>query len=641
MTLCRKILPITPILQALASLMCCAWVAQGASAVLSGLEIVGGPKGVALTLRADAPFPIKLEERGSSKNAGQVLVAVHCTNVIYGLEDFEFATFPRGCPVSRIGVSENPGANSIDMVVALSGRLDRPAISKQKETKWIILLSRDPVSAFSWSAVPQAKPAAASARAESPARQLGSSRLTDISVLVRDNVEVLTFSFDGSTAMRFKRDRDKIVVLFVNTASGLPLTRFSPSNDPASVVELKQIAHGGTMWLGASVLLAPPQLESAVIQAFSDRLVIYAVRDSLQSLSLWSAAKGQTAQYSFAKLPRFNVDIEGMKKRAAADLSGNLQKERTFAIHEGAAARPTSAPEQKAAPSAAPAAERPAPPAVRLMVTKDNVSLRSNPSAGNNVIAKLSTGTVATLIQRKRDWVNMRAGDTAGWVLSAAVTDSAHVSRAVLDKVEKAVKARLAQQKASEEKAARDLAAKEKADQEKLAKQKLAADREAQKKAAVAAKAAARDSAGREAQKKAAIEAKAVVVRDSGVRYATAAAAVKDSVQAQAAKNIVARNQVEYHVYGRDPFLPLTGDEDSKVHNVQDMTLVGILYDQADRIALFESAKGKEKAVALRENDPVQNGYVLRIQPDKVLFLLNELGISRTYAMKLFKEKEK
>jgi uncharacterized protein YgiM (DUF1202 family) len=641
MTLCRKTLLITPILQALALLLCCAWAAQSASAVLSGLEIVGGPKGVALTLRADAPFPIKLEERASSKNAGQVLVAVHCTNVIYGLEDFEFATFPRGCPVSRIGVSENPGANFMDMVVALSGRLDRPAISKQKETKWIILLSRDPVSAFSWSAVPQAKPAAASVGAEPPSRQPGSSRLTDISVLVRDNVEVLTFSFDGSTAMRFKRDRDKIVVLFVNTSSGLPLTRFSPSNDPASVVELKQIAHGGTMWLGASVLLAPPQLESAVIQAFSDRLVIYAVRDTLQSLSLWSAAKGQTMQYGFAKLPRFNVDIEGMKKRAAADLSGNLQKERTFAIREGAAARPSPAPEQQAALSAAPAAARPAPqapPVVRLLVTKDNVSLRSNPSAGNNVIAKLSAGTVATLIQRKQAWVNMRAGDTAGWVLSAAVTDSVHASRAVLDKVEKVVKARLAQQKAAEEKAARELTAKEKAEQEKLAKQKLAADREAQKKAAVAAKSVARDSAEREAQKKAALEAKAVVVHDSGLRYAPA---VQESLQAQSAKNIVARKQVEYHVYGRDPFLPLTGDEDSKVHNVQDMTLVGILYDQADRIALFESAKGKEKAVALRENDPVQNGYVLRIQPDKVLFLLNELGISRTYAMKLFKEKEK
>jgi Bacterial SH3 domain len=635
----RKLLPIALRVQAMVLLVFCASAVHGASAVLSGLEIVGGPKGVALTLRADAPFPIKMEERASSKNSGQVLIAVHCTNVIYGLEDFEFATFPRGCPVSRIAVSESPAGNSVDMVIAVSGSLGRPAISKQKETKWIVLLSRDPAPTFSWSAVPQTRPAAApSVRQEPAARQTGLSRLNDISVLARDNVELITFKFDGPTAMRFKRDKDKIVVLFVNATSGLAATRFSPSNDPASAVELKQIAHGGTMWLGASVFMTAPELQSAVMQAFSDRLVIYTVRDSLQRLSLWSAAKGQTVNYGFVKLPRFAVDIEGMKKKAVTDLSGNLQKSKTFAIREEPPARPSAAPQQKAAIPAAAVPVKQAPPAVRLVVANNDAGLRSNPSAGNNVIARLPVGTVTTLVQKKQEWTKVRAGDTTGWVASSMVVDSARASRAMLDKIDKAVKARLAQQKAAEEKTAREIAAKEKAEQEKLAKQKLAADREAQKKSALAAKAAARDSASRSAQKKAALEAKAVSVRDSGVQYATA---VQESVQTQAAKNITARKQVEYHVYGRDPFLPLTGDEDTKVKNVKDLTLVGILYDQADRIALFETPKGNEKAVALRENDPVQNGYVLRIQPDKVLFLLNELGISRTYALKLFKENKK
>jgi hypothetical protein len=118
------------------------------------------------------------------------------------------------------------------------------------------------------------------------------------------------------------------------------------------------------------------------------------------------------------------------------------------------------------------------------------------------------------------------------------------------------------------------------------------------------------------------------------VRYA---AAVQESVQT--VKNLPAKKLVEYHVYGRDPFLPLSRDDESPVPNVEGLNLIGILYDEADRIALFEDGKGK--AYALRENDPVQNGYLLRVQPDKVLFLLNELGISRTYAMKLSKEKEK
>jgi uncharacterized protein YgiM (DUF1202 family) len=614
--------PVALLSRAAAALVCCACTLHAASAVLSGLDIVGSARGVALTLRADAPFPVKLEEKPFSKNAGTVLVAVHCTDVIYGLEDFEFTSFPAGCPVSRIAVSESPAGNSIDLVLAVAGSLDRPAVAKQKDAKWIILLSHESAPDFSWSAAPQPKPAAVPAKQMPSAKQPGESRLTDISVLVRDKVELLTFSFDGPTAMRLKRDQDNLVVLFVNATSGLPITRVSPPNDPTSVIDLKQIAHGGTLWLGASVSMAQPALHSALMQAFADRLVIYTVRDSLQSLSLWSAAKGQSVQYNFVELPRFDVDIEGMKKKAVTDLSTDLPRAKTFAIREEEAARavPTAAAPDvapamaPAASAAAPVAPR-APAVVRFIVTKDNVNLRTEASAGSAVVSKLAAGTVATLVAKKPEWVKVRTGDTAGWVSAAMTADSARAPKAVLDNIDRLVRARLAREKAAEEKAARGQAAKEKAQQEKLAKQKLAADREAQKKADKESRAAARDSL---------------------VRYTAAA---QESVQT--VKNVIARKLVEYHVYGRDPFLPLSEDEDTKVQNVEDLTLVGILYDQSDRIALFETSKGREKALALRENDPVQNGYVLRIQPDKVLFLLNELGISRTYALKLTREQEK
>jgi|WetSurMetagenome_2_1015567.scaffolds.fasta_scaffold00072_26 uncharacterized protein YgiM (DUF1202 family) len=639
MTFRRTTISLTLLLRVAASFLCWTGVSGAAPAVLSGIEMVGGPKGVALTLRADASFPVKIEEKASPKKSGQVLVGIHCMNVIYGLEDFTFATFPRGCPVSRIGVSENAAGNSIDMIVAVDGSLDRPAISKQKETKWVILLSRNPAPVFSWSAAPQAKVAAAPPLQEPPARGSGSSRLTDVSVMVRDNVEVFTFSFDVATTMRFKSEKDKIVVLFVNATSGLPETRFTPENDPTSAVEFKQIAHGGTMWLGASVYMPPRKLENAVMRAFPERLVIYTTGDSLQSLSLWSAAKGRALNYKFAKLPRLEVDVEGIKKKAMTDIAGTLQKAKTFTVREETGGSFSVASEQT--PSASvPVASAKQPPAVRLIVMKDNTSLRSAPTAGNNEIARLLAGDVTTLLQKKQGWMHVRTqDDTAGWLPATSVTDSARASRAILEQIEKTVQTRLAQQKAAEEKAARVEAAKEKAAQEKLAKEKLAAERETQKKAALEAKAAARDSADREAKKNALGNGGGgASMNDTLLRFAVGA---RDSAQMQSEKSITARQQVEYHIYGRDPFVPLTGEEDSKVRNVQDLSLVGILYDQADRIALFETSKGKEKAVALRENDPVQNGYVLKIQPDKVLFLLNELGISRTYALKLFRDKEK
>jgi hypothetical protein len=268
-------------------------------------------------------------------------------------------------------------------------------------------------------------------------------------------------------------------------------------------------------------------------------------------------------------------------------------------------------------------------------MTKNNVPVRSEPVAGGKVTAKLPLGTVATQIDKMGAWVKIRTPETAGWVPFAMTADSARAPHAVFEAIEKFNQQRIAQEKAAEEKAAREIAAKEKAEQEKLAKENLAREREAQKKTALETKAAQKKAVleTQAAQKKAALEAQASA-RDSAVRYA---AAVQESVQT--VKDMRANKQVEYHVYGRDPFLPLSQNDTSTVPDVEKIKIIGILYDEADRLALFESASGK--AYVMRENDPVLNGYVLKVQPDKVLFLINELGISRTYALKLNKDKEK
>lgn len=626
----RRIAPV----RLVAVILCCAYASFGASAVLSGLELVGSSRGLALTLKADAPFTISTDQKASVKNPGLSLLAVHCTGVIYGLEDFEFTVFPPACPLKRISVSESTADNSIDLVFAFTKGIDKPVAAKQKGGRWIMLLSHASAEEFAWNASPQAKPVLAAPKQKAAPEQAGMSRLTDITILHRDRVELLTFVFDGPTTMRLKRGQEKIVILFVNTTSGLSSSRFSPPGDSHTVIELKQVMHGGTVWLGAAVTLRKDALEGALMQAFSDKLVIYSPSDTLPGLSFWSAARGQSMAYPFIRIPPFKVDYDGMKRKALTDLSSDMAMGRTFAVREGAPkkegqsrppAEAASVPEKETAAPAAPLAKKePAP--VRLLMTKDNVTVRSEPAASGTVAAKLSLGTVATQVEKKGVWVKIRTPETAGWVSSAMTVDSARAPRAVLAAIDKFNQKRVAQLKAAEEKAARESAAKEKAAQEKLAKEKLALEQAAQKKAALETKAA---------QKKAALETK-IASRDSAARYAVA---VQESVQT--VKNLQAKKQVEYHEYGRDPFLPLSLEDESAVAKVENLKLVGILYDQADRIALFEDIGGSGKARALRENDPVQNGYLLRVQPDKVLFLLNELGISRTYAMKLPKEKGK
>ncbi|MFW6221364.1 MAG: hypothetical protein ACOC4C_02770 [Fibrobacterota bacterium] len=100
--------------------------------------------------------------------------------------------------------------------------------------------------------------------------------------------------------------------------------------------------------------------------------------------------------------------------------------------------------------------------------------------------------------------------------------------------------------------------------------------------------------------------------------------------------------KIVYEVYGRDPFIPLDQDEISQggIPDVNNLKLVGVLYDRDERVALFEDMSSDRKPYAMRERDRVDKGRVFRIREDHVIFLLNESGISHTFTLKLHKKPE-
>jgi hypothetical protein len=288
------------------------------------------------------------------------------------------------------------------------------------------------------------------------------------------------------------------------------------------------------------------------------------------------------------------------------------------------------------------------------VVIKDNVNLRSGPTAASNgnKVAQLSLGVIGTQEEKKRQWVHIALNDMRGWLLASMVMDSGKVTRTMWNKIEVYAleKKKLEEKKLQREEKAKAMAlAAEKAKAEKLARAQEQAEAAQQAKEA------------KKAREKAMADAKAEVAQQAkDVQKAKAEAAkiqqkplaqppqelakapqvsIKDTVQTAPVKTFP--KLIEYQVLGRDPFLPLSQDEEGPLPNIENLQLVGILYDAMDRIGLFEDMRNKAKAFALRENDPVKNGYLLRIQTDKVLFLINELGISRTYAMKLYRGKEK
>lgn len=95
-------------------------------------------------------------------------------------------------------------------------------------------------------------------------------------------------------------------------------------------------------------------------------------------------------------------------------------------------------------------------------------------------------------------------------------------------------------------------------------------------------------------------------------------------------------NRVVYNTFGiRDPFIPLEPDDVDGGLNIDQMRVVGIIYSPTRPMAVLEHITQSGLSVALREGDAIQNGRVLRILRDQVVFVLEEFGVSRQFTLKL------
>ena len=91
----------------------------------------------------------------------------------------------------------------------------------------------------------------------------------------------------------------------------------------------------------------------------------------------------------------------------------------------------------------------------------------------------------------------------------------------------------------------------------------------------------------------------------------------------------------------RDPFETLINEAkrydnpiEQRVPNVEGLRLVGVIESRAGaNRALFEDGDGY--GYILKSGDKVRNGYVLRVESDRVFFQIFEYGWSRTVALKI------
>jgi hypothetical protein len=147
------------------------------------------------------------------------------------------------------------------------------------------------------------------------------------------------------------------------------------------------------------------------------------------------------------------------------------------------------------------------------------------------------------------------------------------------------------------------------------------------------------------AQKKADTKAKPVAQQKTDTKRSTSRfrrtpsqMKIKGTMVAEFPKRLVIKYKANKH---RDPFETLINPAKShnspiekRVPNVEGIRLVGILEsDGATNRALFEDTEGY--GYILKSGDKVRNGYVLRVENDRVYFQIFEYGWSRTVAMKI------
>ena len=111
----------------------------------------------------------------------------------------------------------------------------------------------------------------------------------------------------------------------------------------------------------------------------------------------------------------------------------------------------------------------------------------------------------------------------------------------------------------------------------------------------------------------------------------------EQSRQADEARSVEdEKNRVVYNTFGiRDPFIPLEPDDVEGGLNIDQMRVVGIIYSPTRPMAVLEHVSQAGLSVALREGDAIQNGRVLKILRDRVIFVLEEFGVTRQFTLKL------
>ncbi|HLV32251.1 MAG TPA: SH3 domain-containing protein [Chitinispirillaceae bacterium] len=548
----------------------------GSVPVINELNIIGSSKGIALSVSADSPFDAQFISKE------QYLLDIVIKNCIYGLDSFIYDNFGKNVPIKKISAKENGNGNKITISIELGQKLLFSVKTSRKGNKWLALLTDKSTHDFVWRGSGKLN----SLSLDSLNRNKSDDAVLEkISVLQRDNICKLSFMFTGKTEKKIRQTGDSLLILFKDALNATGKNRYDlPENISFKSVCLKQKAFNGTQWLGAAVKLDPEiDIKPFSTVNFNGQSLVLYMKTENRNISLWTSNKGHEWDYPFYESPNYNVDMDSLSQRAQHDVNSDVEQEEYFTIQDE-------------------------PQHLSLITEKTDEQKDTNSSDKDN-----SQDKVQSLVVEQGTGIKKETEAESRYLIATAdrinVRSRPSMNGNIIDQLEYGSRLEFIKKQGAWTNV--NYALKDGWVHNSL----LAPDNKIE-------------------QQKPENDQETVCVEETQEKIN------KVSIQLHDEKKVKTENEeykIKYKGIGRDPFVPLVSDTISEngIPFLENLRLVGILYDKNDRIALFEDFKNRNRPFALRKNDRVNNGKVLKIYRDKVVFLLTEFGVSRSITMSL------
>ncbi|MBN1981220.1 MAG: hypothetical protein JW795_06790 [Chitinivibrionales bacterium] len=566
-----------------------------AQPALTGMSIQAGKQGVAVAIECnqavDALWHVK-------NNKDNTRISITVKSGAYRLGADAFSDFPSTLPIRKIVALEDDNGVTIDIICT---RLPPNSVQvKIKESRSLILVSSKPVQAYEWQADTRS---AAAAGTQPSAREVPSPVTVSRSLTARAAITGLKFNQKGPVdeliirldtaiplSVQMKQKDNAFILVSQQATNGLDKSDFSFLKSRfLRNVSIHERRTNGTEIVGIVIKNSDNTPCAARVKCIGATITIHAA----------------TADYAF--------------KGKYAGWTGPLNEsglQTDIAVAGAKNVVPSSQPTPQQtvqSPVAMPSVAEPRLP--RVVVVSDRMKVRLKPH-GTALNKPLYIGLKGNRIQTKAGWVLVRFDDdgTQGWLSASSVKDSIKLTQEQWAGINSFL-TRLQTVDASNVPVSTLPNAEKKQGSMALPK-----------------------PASRSAPEGSSAPLNAVTPVPTTATAASVAAGTQPRVSAAPfalQQGEVSKHISRYNARGRDPFYPMDSlsAQDSEKPDVEICKLVGVIYDQKDKVVLLEDEKGL--SFSLRERDEVSNGRLVRIQRDCAVFLLRNADFVRQFILKL------